>query len=93
MCVPVLSPFPPDPSTPLRTWSILSATEIETAYAAACALTQDSGVPLGPPCGLCALNTVPMPAASGQGAALKGYGEPRLFPSGVIGGIGRGTTK
>lgn len=77
-CVPVLSPFRPDPATPLRDWAPPSAEAIEEAYAAAWAITSAAGVPLGPPCLACAHNTVTLPAARGHGSADHSFGQPLM---------------
>jgi hypothetical protein len=77
-CVPVLSPFRADPSTPLRGWPVPSAAEIAEAYRRAWEITAAAGVPLGPSCMPCAHNTVTLPARRGHGSATMAYGTPHL---------------
>lgn len=74
-CVPVLSPFRPDPATPLRGWPPPDAAFLARAYEAAWEIVVAHGVPLGPPCGPCAHNTLTMPASGGHGSAGGGFGE------------------
>jgi hypothetical protein len=76
-CVPVLSPFRPDPSTPLRNHPVPTAEFLRTAYVQARQITTRYGVPLGPPCIPCAHNTLTMPA-SRNGDANQSFGQPRL---------------
>lgn len=77
-CVPVLSPFRPDPSTPLRGHPVPSASFLEEAYLGAREITQRCGVPLGPSCIPCAHNTLTLPGAHGHGDASRAYGDPRV---------------
>jgi hypothetical protein len=78
-CVPVLSPFRPDPSTPLRHWPVPTADFLREAYARAREITTRYGVPLGPPCIPCAHNTLTMPATHGHGDARVYFGRPNLI--------------
>lgn len=78
-CVPVLSPFRPDPSTPLRNWQVPAADFLREAYEAAWEICAQAGVPLGPPCGPCAHNTLTLPASGGHGSATKAFGEPVMI--------------
>lgn len=77
-CVPVLSPFRPDPSTPLRSEPVPTAAFLREAYSQARQITSRYGVPLGPPCIPCAHNTLTMPAARGNGDARVSFGQARL---------------
>lgn len=56
--VPVLSPFRPDPATPLRDRRPWSAEEYLHVFLEASALAEDSGVSLGPSCPPCTHNTL-----------------------------------
>ena len=76
-CVPVLSPFRPDPSTPLRDWAVPSAALLREAYVRAREITERYGVPLGPPCLPCAHNTLTFPTGTGHGDAHVRHTEPR----------------
>jgi hypothetical protein len=78
-CVPVLSPFRPDPSTPLRNWKVPTAAFMQDAYLAAREITQRYGVPLGPSCIPCAHNTLSLPASQGNGDAAMSYGQPNVL--------------
>jgi hypothetical protein len=78
-CVPVLSPFRPDPATPLRHWEVPSAALMQEAYLAAREITQKWRVPLGPSCIPCAHNTLSLPANHGNGDATLSYGEPNVI--------------
>jgi hypothetical protein len=61
-CVPVLSPFRPDPSTPLRDWPVPTARFLRSAYERAREITARHGVPDLPRS--CAHNTLTTPAAA-----------------------------
>lgn len=56
--VPVLSPFRPDPATPLRDWRPLDAQELMDVYEAARELAATLGSELGPDCPTCTHNTL-----------------------------------
>lgn len=75
-CVPVLSPFRPDPSTPLRDWPVPDATFLEEVYDLAKEITVSYGVALGPSCIPCSHNTLSF-ATSGRGDAARYFGHPR----------------
>jgi hypothetical protein len=77
-CVPVLSPFRPDPSTPLRDWPVPTAHFLRQAYERAREITTRHRVPLGPPCIPCTHNTLTLPASHGNGDAHRYFGQPRL---------------
>jgi len=77
-CVPVLSPFRPDPATPLRHRSPPSAALMKQVYLKALEATRARGVPLGPPCIPCAHNTLTFPSARGNGSAYVSFGSPHL---------------
>lgn len=61
--VPVLSPFRPDPSTPLRDVRPLSAEELEEVYVRASDVAADAGQTLGPDCAPCTHNTLTFASA------------------------------
>jgi Radical SAM superfamily len=75
--VPVLSPFRPDPSTPLRSAAPPSPESLEETYLRARDLAARHGVSLGPSCIPCTHNTVTL-ATTGSGEADLAYGSPRL---------------
>ncbi len=77
-CVPVLSPFRPDPSTPLRAYPVPAASYLEEAYLGAREITQRFGVALGPACIPCAHNTLTLPDTHGNGDATLAYGLPHV---------------
>ena len=56
--VPVLSPFRPDPATPLRDRKPSSAAELEQAYLRAVDVAASLGAVLGPDCPPCTHNTL-----------------------------------
>jgi hypothetical protein len=56
--VPVLSPFRPDPATPLRDCKPSSAAELEQTYLRAVEVAARSGAVLGPACPPCTHNTL-----------------------------------
>lgn len=56
--VPVLSPFRPDPTTPLADYRPPDATELEAAYVGASEIVHRRGVALGPSCPPCTHNTL-----------------------------------
>jgi hypothetical protein len=75
--VPVLSPFRPDPATPLRRIAPPDATVLQDAYLRASELANAAGTPLGPDCSPCAHNTLTL--SSQSGASRKCYPTPRLL--------------
>ncbi len=76
-CVPVLSPFRPDASTPLRDRRPPSKTLLEDVYHRAVEITTNHGVSLGPQCVPCSHNTLTFSEA-GSGTATRCYGHPAL---------------
>lgn len=75
--VPVLSPFRPDPSTPLRSWAPPTAAQLREAYVRSLEITRDLGVPLGPRCVPCSHNTLTF-SAVGAGDADHHHGRPNV---------------
>ena len=75
--VPVLSPFRPDPATPMRGRDQPSRDELREAYLRARDITEELGVPLGPRCIPCSHNTLSF-AESGSGDAGHAYGRPLM---------------
>nr|AGC71411.1 radical SAM domain protein [uncultured bacterium A1Q1_fos_1000] len=77
-CVPVLSPFRPDPSTPMRDAEPPSGQLLRETYMRAQEITKASGTALGPECGPCSHNTLTLvgPQANAQDEKL--YDGPRL---------------
>lgn len=78
-CTPVLSPFRPDPATPMRDWTVPSAEFMLDAYLAAREITQHYGVALGPSCVPCTHNTLTLPSTHRNGDAEIHHGHPRLI--------------
>lgn len=70
--VPVLSPFRPDASTPLKDREPPSATFMRDTYLRARDITTDLGVPLGPSCIPCSHNTLTL-AETGDAAVYHGH--------------------
>lgn len=70
-CDPVLSPFRPDPSTPLRGYAPPTAEVLMEVYERSGEIAERHGVQLGPRCSPCQHNTLtfPQPAAVGADAA------------------------
>lgn len=77
-CVPVLSPFRPDPSTPMRNAPPPSGAVLRETYLRAFEIAERHGVPLGPPCIPCAHNTLTLTAATGNGSANLSHRRPNL---------------
>jgi Radical SAM superfamily len=65
-CDPVLSPFRPDPSTPLRDSRPPAVDFLAQAYERAAEIVERHGVKLGPRCIPCHHNTLTFPDGSGQ---------------------------
>ena len=63
--VPVLSPFRPDPATPLRSLAPPSALQLEEAFLRATELAAERGVSLGPDCIPCTHNTLTLAGVDG----------------------------
>jgi hypothetical protein len=76
-CTPVLSPFRPDPSTPLRNRPVPTANFMVKAYSRALEITRRHGVALGPACRPCAHNTLSLSTSTGHGDAAMSHGAPR----------------
>jgi hypothetical protein len=57
-CVPVLSPFRPDPATPLSGMTPLSAQQFEEVYLRAVDIAAGANIALGPDCPPCSHNTL-----------------------------------
>jgi hypothetical protein len=74
--VPVLSPFRPDPATPLRHLRPATATEMTETYLRAFDICSAYGTSLGPRCVPCTHNTLTL-AKSGH--ATEHYGHPNLI--------------
>lgn len=76
--VPVLSPFRPDPATPLRNERPPSAEALEEAYLRASDIAVEHGSWLGPSCIPCSHNTLTL-SASEHGHAHRYHTEPNLI--------------
>ncbi len=76
-CIPVLSPFRPDGSTPLRDEAPPTAEFLTELYLRARDVSQQLGVRLGPKCLPCSHNTLTLSVA-GAGDADHAFGEPVL---------------
>lgn len=76
-CVPVLSPFRPDPATPLRDRPPPDAAFLEEAYLRARDVAHRFGAMLGPGCLPCSHNTLTLAAAHG-GDADRYHGHPHV---------------
>jgi radical SAM superfamily enzyme YgiQ (UPF0313 family) len=75
--VPVLSPFRPDPGTPMRKAPPPTAAELAGTYLRAADTARARGGELGPSCLPCGHNTLSF-SASGIGASERSFAEPRL---------------
>ena len=76
--VPVLSPFRPDPSTPMRDHSPPSADDLRAAYRQSKSICDQLDVPLGPSCVPCSHNTLTY-ARPELGDAHVHYGDVNLI--------------
>ena len=65
-CDPVLSPFRPDPSTPLRGYGPPTAELLMEVYERSAEIAELHGVQLGPRCSPCQHNTLTFPLAAGS---------------------------
>jgi Radical SAM superfamily len=74
-CQPVLSPFRPDPATPMANAAPPNSAQLEEAYLRAREIAAEHDVPLGPSCAVCAHNTMTLPSG-GPGEADRRYGSP-----------------
>jgi hypothetical protein len=77
-CVPVLSPFRPDPLTPLRDVPPPTADDMRETYQLAFEICRAAGSPLGPSCRPCAHNTLTLSSTSSNGDASMSFGEPNV---------------
>lgn len=77
-CVPVLSPFRPDPSTPMSDSRPPSATFLREAYIRAMEIVKERGGALGPACGPCSHNTLTLPDTHVHPQGTSRYDGPRL---------------
>lgn len=75
---PVLSPFRPDPKTPMRDHRPIGADDLQEIYLRARDLAGGYGVALGPSCIPCSHNTMTL-AVTGSGDANRHYGHPQLI--------------
>ncbi len=75
--VPVLSPFRPDPVTPLRATPPPSASVLREVFLAAREIAHAHGIPLGPSCPPCSHNTLNF-AEDLEGCRGHAHGEPRM---------------
>lgn len=73
----MLSPFRPDPATPMRNWNPPSAEFVAEAYLRGRDAADRRGVALGPDCIPCTHNTMTL-ATSGHGDASRHYGHPNV---------------
>jgi len=69
-CDPVLSPFRPDPHTPLRNMQPPTIEFLAEVYERSVEIVERHGVKLGPRCIPCQHNTLTFPDASGQYACV-----------------------
>jgi hypothetical protein len=76
--VPVLSPFRPDPSTPMRNEQPPSADFTTEVYLRALDIANAHGVPLGPSCAPCSHNTLTL-ATAGNGTADRFHAQPFMI--------------
>ncbi|MFN8019230.1 MAG: radical SAM protein [Acidimicrobiales bacterium] len=74
--VPVLSPFRPDPATPLRDLVPSDAAYLEEVYLRSYEITAELGVPLGPRCIPCSHNTLTF---ARTGDAHQHHGHPHMI--------------
>lgn len=78
-CVPVLSPFKPDPATPMADARPPAWEETLELYLRAQELADDLGGSLGPTCPPCTHNTLSFARRDSDGAAVYDYARPALF--------------
>ena len=76
--VPVLSPFRPDPSTPMSRRAPPSADALRETYVRALRITDGAGAALGPSCGPCSHNTLTLPNSAAADSGRRPYDGPRL---------------
>lgn len=75
--VPVLSPFRPDPATPLRETPPPAARDLREVFLRARDIAHAHGVSLGPSCPPCSHNTLNF-AEDADGRVGRAHGEPRM---------------
>jgi hypothetical protein len=75
---PVLSPFRPDPATPLKNLEPPSADLMITAYLKACEIANEYCVTIGPDCPPCSHNTLNF-AVGGDGKVVYRHERPRML--------------
>jgi hypothetical protein len=63
-CFPILSPFRPDPGTPLRNHLPPNANSLEETFLRSLDIAEYRGVKLGPRCIPCTHNTLTLPDGS-----------------------------
>ncbi len=78
-CQPVLSPFRPDPATPMRDVPPPTAEQLENIYVRAVEIATHYGIQLGPQCIPCMHNTLSFPDRSDCGRTTKG--QPKSEPT------------
>jgi hypothetical protein len=76
-CVPVLSPFRPDPSTPLRSMSPPETQLLRSVWERGSDIAADYGIALGPDCPPCTHNTLTF-ADSGDQGVVYPHPQPRM---------------
>jgi hypothetical protein len=77
-CVPVLSPFRPDPATPLRDLPPPDADTLRTVWTEASAIAADYGLSLGPDCPPCTHNTMTFVPRGDKSTTLYPHPLPRM---------------
>ena len=80
--VPVLSPFRPDPDTPLRSMPPPTAAVLQETFLRACDVAAVHSVAVGPSCIPCSHNTLTLPRVGGEGA-YRYFGRPNLVYGGI----------
>lgn len=78
-CIPVLSPFKPDPATPLANWRPPRADETLDLYLRAAEIAEELGGALGPTCPPCTHNTLSFARRDASGASYD-HAVPLLHP-------------
>ena len=73
--IPVLSPFRPDPKTPLANWEPSEPENLEETYLAAMDIVHRYGMSLGPSCIPCSHNTLTL---AGPDGATRSFGHPKM---------------
>jgi hypothetical protein len=72
-CQPVLSPFRPDPATPMRDVRPPTVDQLENVYIRAVDIAMHYGIQLGPQCIPCMHNTLSFPDRSDCGGATQAW--------------------